>query len=456
MIARPVPGPAAEYHFPRFTRLSLDNGARIVHSAVHRLPLVTVVVILDNGAAAEPASNRGVAAMTAAMLLEGTEGKTADDIIDAFEQLGASIDAGADWDATIVKLTVRAERLDAAMELLGEILREPAFPDRGFARVKAERLAAIDQVKADPGALADEAVSRIVYSPRARYARPVGGATEDVEPMDVRDVREFHARTYAPARATFVVVGDVAEDAARSAVAKASRGWRSDTGESAATAPVSPDDPASSARATHLVRKPAAPQSEVRLAHRGLPRSHPDYFPAVVMNSLLGGLFSSRINLNLRERHGYTYGASSYFDWRRNTGPFVISTAVQSDVTSRAVAETLAEIARIKAEAVSEAELSLATSYLAGVFPLRYETTAAIASALANLVVFGLSDDYYDSYRENILSVTAETVLAAARNHLDERSMQLVVVGDADAIAPDLERLGIGPLTVHEPSEVIR
>lgn len=453
-IARPVPGPAAAYHFPRFGRSSLDNGVRILHAAVHRVPLVTVAVLLDNGAAAERADQRGVAAMSAAMLLEGTTGKSADEIVDAFEQLGASIDAAADWDATIVKLTVRSDRLETALSLLGEILLAPAFSERGFARVKAERLAAIEQIRADPGALAEEAVSRFVYSPGARYSGPVGGTSEDVERIGIGDIREFHARTCVPERATFVIVGDVSAELARSLVAGTFERWRSVSGESVPN-PTPPDEVIASGRKVHVIRKPDAPQSEVRIAHRGLPRSHPDYFPVVVMNSLLGGLFSSRINLNLRERHGYTYGASSYFDWRRDSGPFVISTAVQSDVTSKAVAETLKEMDLMRSDRVMGDELSLATSYLAGVFPLRYETTASIASALANLAVFGLDDGYYDTYRDNILAVTADDVLEAARKHLDDSSMQLVIVGDAEALLPQLEQLQAGQLTVHAPNEVI-
>ena len=208
--------------------------------------------------------------------------------------------------------------------------------------------------------------------------------------------------------------------------------------------------PAVRMRRAHLVAKGDAAQSELRVGHVGVPRTHPDYFPVTVMNAILGGLFSSRINLNLREEHAYTYGAHSGFDWRRSAGPFIVSTAVQSDVTDAATREILIEIDRMRAEPVTDAELSLATSYLDGVFPIRYETTAAIAGALANMVIYGLPEDYFSTYRERIRAVTTEQVLAAARDHLHADALQLVVVGDPAQVRAPLEALGFGPLTVYD------
>ena len=197
-------------------------------------------------------------------------------------------------------------------------------------------------------------------------------------------------------------------------------------------------DAAQPGRLTRVVAKADAPQSEVRVGHAGLPRRAPDYFDTMVMNAVLGGLFSSRINLNLREAHGYTYGAFSGFEWRRGAGPFVVSTAVKSDVTAVAVQEILGEIERIRREEISEDELTLATSYLDGVFPIRYETTSAIAAALANLVIHELPDDYYDRYRERVRAVTTLGVLRAAQAHLHPDQLRIVVVGDPAVIATPL------------------
>jgi zinc protease len=209
-------------------------------------------------------------------------------------------------------------------------------------------------------------------------------------------------------------------------------------------------EPARTTRAVHVIAKEDAPQSELRVGHVGLPRAHPDFFAVTVMNAVLGGLFSSRINLNLREEHAYTYGAHSGFDWRRAAGPFVVDAAVKSDVTDAAASEMLKEIDRMRAEEISESELSLATSYLDGVFPIRYETTSAIASALASLVVYELPDDYFDSYRMHVCGVTAAAVRHAAETHLHPDRLQLVAVGDPAVIEAPLRALGAGPLTVYD------
>jgi zinc protease len=200
----------------------------------------------------------------------------------------------------------------------------------------------------------------------------------------------------------------------------------------------------------HLVAKADAPQSELRVGHVGVPRTTPDYFAIVVMNAILGGLFNSRVNMNLREEHAYTYGAGSGFDWRLGAGPFDVSSAVQSAVTVPALTEILKEIDRMRETPVLDSELSLATSYLDGVFPIRYETTAAIATALANLTIYGLPEDYFDTYRERIRSVTAEQVQAAAQQYLKPDELQLVVVGDPGAVREGLEALGAGPVTVYD------
>ena len=200
----------------------------------------------------------------------------------------------------------------------------------------------------------------------------------------------------------------------------------------------------------HLVARADAPQSELRIGQVGLPRNHPDFFGATVMNAVLGGLFSSRINLNLREAHAYTYGAFSGFDWRRGPGPWSVSTAVKSDVTDAAARETLGEILRMRSEPISLDELSLATSYLDGVFPIRYETTSAIASALANLQIYGLPEDYFDTYRGRVRAVSVGDVHDAVRRHLDPDRLQLVVVGDPEAVRTPLERLGFGSVMVYD------
>jgi predicted Zn-dependent peptidase len=278
-----------------------------------------------------------------------------------------------------------------------------------------------------------------VYDRSSRYATSLGGSEASVGAIDAPGVRALYASRYSPATTTLVITGDIDVARATKLVEGRFGDW---SGVGASRAPRA-DKPARESRATHHVIRPNSPQSELRIGHVGVPRTHPEYFHLVVMNAILGGLFNSRINLNLREAHAYTYGAFSAFDWRRDAGPLVVSTAVRTDVSAEAISEVLKEIERMREQPVAEQELTLATSYLDGVFPIRYETTAAVAGALANQVIFGLPDDYFDTYRANIRNVTVQSVQRVAREHLHVDRIQAVVVGD-DSVGEKLRALKFG------------
>jgi predicted Zn-dependent peptidase len=423
---RPAPAPPRPYQFPTFERITLENGLGVIVAPVHKLPVVTVMLVVDAGSSAEPAEQDGVATLTARALVEGTARYDGIALAERFERLGATIESAADWDVARVSTTVLSSRLPEALALLGEVVMEPAFPEREVERHRAERLAELLQLRAEPRGLADEMFASFVYAPPSRYARPEGGGEESVRALTRADVQRFHRERYRPGGSTLIIAGDVT---VTEGVMRARDLFGAWSGR-AAPVPVPSATPARTTRGVHVVPKPDAPQSELRIGHVGLPRTHPDYFKVLVMNAVLGGLFSSRINLNLREVHAYTYGAFSGFEWRKGAGPFMVSTAVKSDVTAAAAREVLLEIDRMRAEPIKEDELSLATSYLGGVFPIRYETTDAIARALAALVTYDLPADYFDRYRENIRAVTIPDVLHAADRHLHPGMMQVVVVGE--------------------------
>ncbi len=434
--AAPRPRAAAprEYHFPRFTQHVLPNGVGVIVAPVAKLPLVTVLAVVEAGASTDPDGKEGIASLTARLLLEGTRDLDANALSDRFERIGAAIEVHADWDVTVASLTALRGRLPEAFSLLRDILRDPAFPEREVSRLKGERLADLLQQQAEPRTLADDRFYEAVYDGSSRYARPEAGSTTTVRALTREDVLAFHSARYVPTGVTLVVAGDVSEQDALSLAAERFSDW---TG----TAPSPVARIVDAGRAGKLVRvvgKSDAPQSEVRVGHRGLKRNIPDYFATTVMNAVLGGLFSSRINMNLREAHGYTYGANSLFEWRRHAGPFMVSTAVKSEVTGAAVREILNEIVRMRAGQIDDGELTLATHYLDGVFPIRYETTSAIATALANMHIFGLPKDYYDTYREHVRGVTTAGVLQAAKSHLRADDLCIVVVGDPAVIVDQL------------------
>ena len=443
---RPTPGPSREYRFPAFQRLTLPNGLTVLVAPVSKLPVVTVLALIDAGAAADPRGQEGIALLTARALAEGTQHSDGAELAERFERLGTALDTGADWDSTTARITVTAERLPHALALLAEVIREPSFPEREVERLKHERLAELLQQRAEPRGLADDMFGKFVYAPESRYALPDGGTESTVQLLEHVAVRDFYRQRYSPNSTTVIIAGDTTTDSARTMVSDAFGSW---TGPAVRQAVVS-DTPARSARTVHIVGKADAPQSELRVGHVGVPRLHPDYFAIVVMNAILGGLFSSRINLNLREAHAYTYGAFSSFDWRRAAGPFTVATAVRSDVTDAAIREILLEIDRLRESGVTDAELSLATSYLDGVFPIRFESTMAIANALASLVSYGLPDDYFDTYRSNIRSVSVTGVLHAARAYLRPEHLQIVAVGDPTVVREPLEQLSVGPVLIYD------
>jgi zinc protease len=442
---RPKAGPARSYRFPQFRDETLPTGVRLITAPVTKLPLATVLVLVNAGSTNEPRGKEGVAALTAAALLEGTTRFGGAELAEKFEQLGTSLESGADWDSAFLKITVLSSKLEEATRLLGDAISSPIFPEREIERLKAERLAEILQLETEPRGLADEKFSEFLYDDESRYSRPDEGSTVSVGSLTRGDVDQFYRSNYNSGGTTVIIAGDISSENAKNLVIEAFGKWPNGSSQ---------DQPLSgkarrNRKSTHIVNKPDAPQSELRVGHVGLPRKHPDFFPTLVMNAVLGGLFGSRINLNLREAHGYTYGASSFYDWRRGPGPFVVSTAVESEVTAPALREILMEIDRIRDERISAEELSLARDYLEGVFPIRYETTAAIASALATLAIYDLKPDYYDSYRANIHNVSEDAVLRAAKTHLHPDLLQTVIVGDAATVSSSLADHSLGEVTVH-------
>lgn len=447
--SRPAPGTPRPYEFPQATSLALLGGLRLVVAPMRRLPLVTILAVVDAGASGDAPGQEGTAMLAAAALAEGAAHRDGPALADAFERLGTAIESGADWDDASIRLTVTPGRFDEAMALLSEVLMAPRFAAADVERLKAERLAELLQQQVEPRGLADERFARAVYDPSSRYARPAGGTPASVRALDPAHLHAWHAARYSGATTTIIVAGDVTPEQVMASVERRLGDWT----RPVLPAPTVQTTARSASRAVHVVAKPDAPQSELRVGHVGLPRTHADYFQAVVMNAVLGGLFSSRINLNLREVHAYTYGAHSAFDWRRSAGPFVVGTAVKTEVTGAAVREILLEIDRMRESEITADELDLATRYLAGVFPIRYETTGAVASALAVARVYELPDDYFSTYRERITAVTRADVHAAARTHLHPSSLQVLAVGDSSAVEGQLAALDIGTPTVTSADE---
>jgi zinc protease len=443
---RPTPGHPRPYAFPDFVRDRLPNGLTVITVPIHGRPLIAATLVLRNGAVDEPAEAAGSTVLAARALPEGTEHYDAIALVEASERLGASLHAETSWDSMSAGVEVPGERLEAAVDLLAEMVGRPTFPDSEVERLRDERLNDILQARADPRRRAEEAFVETIYTADSPYHRPAAGLEPTVAPLDPAALRAAWQRGMDPATTTLVVGGDLTGLDVPAMAERQFGGWSSSSGTQSQPAIMA--RPALDRRLVRLVHRQGSVQTEIRIGHPGLPRRIPDYHAVSVMTTILGGLFNSRLNMNLREEKGYTYGASAGFDLRRAAGPFAARAAVNTEVTVPAIREMLRELERMRDETVTDAELRASRDYLIGVFPLRFETPGPVVGSIAGLVVHGLPDDELARYRDGIEAVGADDVRTAARAHLHLERAGIVLVGDAERIAADVEAADFGPLEI--------
>lgn len=432
----PEPSAPRPFRFPDVRREGLPNGIRLLIAERHTAPLITVRVLVHAGADHDPPDHAGLAVFTAEMLEEGAAGRTSMEIAELVANLGASLYCGADWDASVVSIDVLERHLEKSIEVVRDLVVAPDFPDHELERMRGERLTALLQQKDDPAVVAGHLFNRFVFG-RSPYGFPSVGTAESVSAFRRPDVEGFFARHYAPNNASILITGAIDSERAFRLVRESFGGW--ERKERAVHPP--PDAGEEAVAQIYLVDRPSSVQSEIRLGHVGVARSSEDYFPLLVMNSILGGVFTSRLNLNLRERHGYTYGIRSAFAFRRWAGPFVVSTAVRNDVTAAAVREILTEIRAMREQVLAPEELAITKNYLEGVFPASVQSAHDLAARIQEMELYSLPTDYFDSYREHIAAVTAEDIARVAFKYLDPERTAIVIVGRADAIDEALREL---------------
>ncbi|MEA2675867.1 MAG: zinc protease [Chloroflexota bacterium] len=442
---RPGPGKPREYRFPRFERFKLSNGLTVVHANVPGRALIAAHLLIPGGGWTEPAEQGGVTVLTSRAMPEGTLRRGADEFIEQSERLGAEIHAEATWEALTAGMEVPRSHFGAALALLAEMVFEPAFPDEEVERLRDERMNDLLQAWSDARRRAERVFPEAVFGPMSPYQRPLAGVQNTVRGLDRAAVQARHAALVNPANATLVVAGDLGGQRLDQ-LAEEHLGPRS--GAAAGPAAAATEERSVSASRVVLVDKPGAPQSEIRIGHVGVARKTPDFHAISVLNAILGGTFNSRLNTVLREEKGYTYGIGSSFDMRRQAGPFVVRTAVETAVTLPSINEIMRIVREFGQSDVAADELDIARDYLVGVFPLRFETAAQVASALGGLVALDLPDDELDRYRPSVAAVTAADVRTAANKHIRADELVVVVVGDAAKVEADLRGAGLGELTV--------
>ena len=438
-------GKTAPFQPPAFRLATLENGVNVWTVSHRRAPVLTLRLLIPTGAATDPAGQWGLAALTADLLDEGTAEKSDVELHKALTRIGGHLAINASSDATVLSLTTLPKHAREALRLLVEAVTRPRFDAEDCRRVRDLRISRVLQMRQVPTAVADRVFIESLYTTHP-YGHLSIGTEESLGRLEADDVRGFHQRWYRPDRWTLVAVGDLPDDELHGlseAVLGEVPSW---SAEASVDAPEMAAPPTGDPEARLVFApRPDAVQSEIRLGHAGVPRHTPDYHSLLVLNMILGGQFVSRINLNLREDKGYTYGARTVFDYRVGRGPFLFRSSVQTGATADAISEVVREIDDIRASRpVTEDELALARAALTRGFPLSFETASQVARAGTSLALHGLPLEEMSRFVERVEAVDVDAVSRAARSHLHPDRLLAVVVGSEADVLPSLQKLGFG------------
>ncbi len=438
----PKPGPESKVKFPSYFEKTLSNGLKVIVVENHEQPIVYISFVVKSGSTYD-GNLPGLASVTAELLTKGTKTRTATQIAEEIDFVGGSLNTSASWDATNVSVLVLKKYLGVGMDILQDVVLNPTFPDEELERIRTQRLASIKQSKADAGYLANVRFSKELFKNHP-YANESGGNEESIQKMKRDDIVNFYKTHFIPNNSFIIFAGDITPNEAVPLVEKYFGKWEKGK---LPQYKFSNLENVSETKVV-IVDKPGAVQSAIRIGHLGIDRRNKDYVKVYTMNMLLGGYFNSRINMNLRETHGYTYGASSFFDSRMYPGPFIVSADVRNEVTDSSVAEILKELKRIIEEPVSEEELKMAKDYIVGSFPLQIETPAQVASRIMTIEIYGLPKDFYDKFRDEVKKITAKDIQETAKKYLRPDKILIVVSGNSKQIKPVLEKFG--PVVVYD------
>ncbi len=430
----PRPGQPRPFNFPEFERDELKNGLKIITATKSNLPLVNVLLHVAISPLDDPLGAEGEMNLLSQLLLEGSKNSTSKQIANQFERIGAEYNTHLGWNGFFFELNVLKEHLISGFSLMSELVQDSIFPDKEFDRLKEEALVGRLQILDMPGRLASEHLFRQMF-PEHRYGLPIEGVEESIANIRLHRIMRFYRDNFDARNATIIFTGDITAKEAFALTKNYFEAWR----PKIITTEVSDDFFPSINAPVTVVHKPGAAQTELRIGQFLPERSHPDFFKIKLMNEILGGYFLSRLNLNLREKNGFTYSIHSNLIYRPAIGVFSIAAAIQNEFIAPALKEIFAEIDRLQADGVTDEELQNARGYLTGIFPTAFETIDQISDALASIITFELPDNYYRTFREKLQMVTREDILETARGYLAQDEMQVVLVGDKEKIVPSLQ-----------------
>ena len=443
----PVPAPPPTLRVPAWSRSMLANGAALIVSEKHELPLVSFTVTFSGGFnQADPAGRRGLADMTAAMMSEGTKTKDGEAFANALLLLGTAINVRIAGETGTISFECIAGKLPATLDLLADMLVNPALPADALERLRAQRLVALVQARDQTSAIAARIFPRMLYGDAHPYGQNV--TEESIKAITRDDVVAFHRAYFRPGAALVTVVGDVDAAAVKAAIEKALAAWPKEGGTPAFQYPA---PPALRATTIYLADKPGAAQSTFAIGLPGPPRSTPDYYALQVMNTILGGMFQSRLNANIREEKGYSYGVASGFAFGKGPGAFRAGGDIVSAKSDAALLEFMKELRGIRGDRpITNEELATAKEALTQRLPATFASVQSINAALVALWTQGLPDDYYQNYAARIAAITREDVVRVARQYVDVDHLAIVIVGDRASIEAPLRATRVAPLTITD------
>jgi zinc protease len=444
----PAPGPEGRLHLPTAKSFTLANGLKVYLTEEHELPVVSAGLVTLAGSENNPASKPGLASFAARLLTEGTATRSSTELANDAAQIGAGISSSASMDSASVSISSLTNNASPALELLSDVALHPAFKPEEVERIRKQRLVAILQESDQPVAATLRVGEKLLYGDHPYAFRPIG-TTESVKALTRDDLAAFWAAHYGPKDAALILAGDLTEGEAKNLAEKYFGDW---TSAAPAGAPVLPTAPAAPVRKVVIVDKPDSPQTTLIAFGLGVARNTPDYAAVEEMNSILGGLFSSRINMNLREKNGFTYGAFSGFGYNRTGGPFYTGAQVRTDVTAPAARELFSELNRIHTVPATAEELKLAKDNALRSLPGEFETVGNEAGLMAELFVYNLPLDYFQKLPAQFEAVTPEAVAKAAQDYIHPDNLIVIAVGDRAKIQGDLEKLNLGPVELRNES----
>lgn len=446
----PELGPPPSLKLPPIQRFKLSNGIPVVLMEKHNVPLIQINVLINVGSAMDPPGKSGLASLTADMLDEGAGTRSALELADAIDFLGARISTGSSLHTSVVSLHTPFSKLEQALPLMADIVMRPTFPSEELERKRKERLTTLVQWHDEPRTIASVLFNRTLYGAQHPYGVPTLGNEQTIRSVTTNDLKSFHTAHFHAGNATLLVVGDVNPTTLLPRLEAAFGAWE----KRPVTKPTWPAVGQITSRKIYLVDKPGAAQSVIRIGRIGVERTTEDYFPLLVLNTILGGSFTSRLNQNLRETNQFAYGAGSQFDFRVLPGPFLAASDVFTNVTDKALTEFMKELNNIL-KPVSDEELTRAKNYLALGYPDNFQSVGQIAGQLGEVVTYNLPDDYFNTYIQRVQAVTKADVERVAKKYLDPEKVAMIVVGDRKTIEQGVRDLKLGPVEVLSIEDVL-